>query len=74
MVWYDMESLHWSTGQLLIYFLTRSRMVIQILKRFGACISYDVAGECETEIVYAASEKSRLLPDGLHELEDLNTG
>lgn len=59
---------------MLMYFLTRSRMVIQILNRFGACVSYDVAEECETEIVYAASEKSRLLPDGLHELEDLNTG
>ena len=59
---------------MLIYFLTRSRMVLQILNRFGACVSYEVAEECETEIVYSATEVAKLLPDGLHELGDLHTG
>ena len=54
--------------------LTGRRKVIELLNRYGHCVSYSVAEEIETELIFSAMEKSRLLPDGLHQLPFLHTG
>ena len=54
--------------------LTGSRRVLEVLNRFGHCVSYTAAEEIETELIYSAIEKSRLLPDGLYPLAHLYTG
>ena len=54
--------------------LTGCRRVLEVLNRFGHCVSYTVAEEIETELIYSAIEKSRLLPDGLYPLAHLYTG
>lgn len=51
-----------------------SRKAIEILNKFGHCVSYHVAEELETELTYTASESSTLLPYGLLRQSHLHTG
>ncbi len=54
--------------------LTGSKRVIDIINRYGSCISYSVAEEIETDIAFAISEKGQALPDGMMKLAGLGTG
>jgi hypothetical protein len=37
--------------------------VLDVVNRYGKCISYTTAEEIETELTFNASEPSRMLPD-----------
>lgn len=54
--------------------LTGSKSVLNILNRFGHCISYDDVKRLETEIAYTCSAEDRESPDGLCLASDLSTG
>lgn len=54
--------------------VTGSRKVIEVLNKLGHCVSYHFAEELETELTYAASESSTLLPYGLNRQQNLHTG
>lgn len=48
--------------------ITGSRKAIKMLNKLGYCVSsYNVAQELETELTYAASESSTLLPHGFQQ-------
>lgn len=54
--------------------ITGSRKAIKMLKKLSNCVSsYNVAQELETELTYAASESSTLLPHGLQQKNNLHT-
>jgi hypothetical protein len=48
--------------------------VIDIMNCFGHCVSYNFVEELETELAFGAFEESKLLPESLLRLPDLNTG
>ncbi len=52
--------------------MTGSRRVIEVLNRYGHCVSYSIVQEIETELIYSSVANSRLLPDGLHLLPFLH--
>lgn len=54
--------------------ITGSRKAIEMLNKLGHCVSYHVTEELETELTYAASESSTLLPHGLQRQNNLHTG
>lgn len=53
--------------------LTGSRKSLEILNRFGHCVSYSTAEELETELCYASCSKSKILPEGINRISNLNT-
>ncbi|XP_045120480.1 uncharacterized protein LOC123509921 [Portunus trituberculatus] len=53
--------------------LTGSKSVLNILNRFGHCVSYDEVKRLETEIAYTCSEENRESPDGLSLNSNLGT-
>ena len=50
------------------------REVIDVINRFGHCVSYNFVEELETELAFGAVEESKLLPESLLRQPDLNTG
>ena len=52
----------------------RKREVIDVKNRFGHCVSSNFVEELETELAFGALEESKLLPESLLHLPDLNTG
>jgi hypothetical protein len=39
--------------------------VIDVINRFGHCVSYNFVEELETELAFGAVEESKLLPESL---------
>ena len=54
--------------------LTSSRKIIDIVNRYGHCISYQGVEELETEITYTSMEKSSLCPEKIVKKSGLFTG
>ena len=54
--------------------LTGSKTVLNILNRFGHCISYDDVKRLETEMAYSCCEGDRETPAGLNLCDGLSTG
>lgn len=54
--------------------LTSSRKIIDIIHRYGHCISYQGIEELETEATYTSIEKSSLCPETIKKSQHLSTG
>ncbi|GBP52408.1 hypothetical protein EVAR_4691_1 [Eumeta japonica] len=54
--------------------LTSSRKIIDIINRYGHCISYQGIEELETETTYTSFEKSSLCPETIKKNPELFTG
>ena len=54
--------------------LTGSRKVIEILSRFGHCISYHAVEEIETELTFEANKEGLVTPHGIELSPFLGTG
>lgn len=54
--------------------LTSSRKIIDIIHRYGHCISYPGVEELETEATYTSVEKSSVCPETIKKSPDLCTG
>lgn len=54
--------------------LTSSRKIIDIINRYGHCISYQGIEELETETTYTSFEQSSLYPEMIKRNPDLFTG
>ncbi|CAH2103948.1 unnamed protein product [Euphydryas editha] len=54
--------------------LTSSRKIIDIIHRYGHCISYPGVEELETEATYTSIEKSSVCPETIKKSPDLCTG
>lgn len=54
--------------------LTGSRRIIEILNRFGHCISYHTIESIETELATTITERHHALPDGMAQQSGLCTG
>lgn len=54
--------------------LTSSRKIIDIMNRYGHCISYQAVEELETEATYTSIEKSTLCPEKIKKKPGLFTG
>lgn len=54
--------------------LTSSRKIVDIVNRYGHCISYQSVEELETETTYASIEKSNLCPEKIKKTPELCTG
>lgn len=54
--------------------LTSSRKIIDIINRYGHCISYQGVEELETETTYTSIEKSTLCPEKIKKNHNLFTG
>lgn len=59
---------------ILLKSLTSSRKVIDIINRYGHCISYQGIEELETESTYTSIAKSSLCPENIKKTPDLCTG
>ena len=54
--------------------ITGSRKVIDILNRFGQCISYSAVEGLETELAFSVADSTQATPSGLYLLPNLRTG
>jgi len=54
--------------------LTSSRKIIDIINRYGHCISYQGVEELETETTYTSIEQSSLFPEKIKKKPELFTG
>lgn len=66
-------SKHISLG-MAIKSLTSSRKVVDILNRYGHCISYNVIEELETEATYTSTSRAGLCPEIINKTENLSVG
>lgn len=54
--------------------LTSSRKIIDIMNRYGHCLSYNVIEELETELTFSTSDQSDLCPQDMNRSPHLCTG
>lgn len=54
--------------------LTSSRKVIDIINRYGHCISYSAVEELETEATFTSTLRTGLCPEAINKTQDLSAG
>lgn len=66
-------SKHISLG-MAIKILTSSRKLVDILNRYGHCISYNAIEEIETEATYTSTSRAGLCPEIINKTQNLSVG
>lgn len=54
--------------------LTSSRKVIDIINRYGHCISYNAIEELETQATYTSTSRAGLCPEVINRIDNLSVG
>ena len=53
--------------------MTGSKKIINILNKFGHCVSYNIAEELETELAMTVKDKGCVTPEGIMQMPGLST-